>query len=364
VTSSFPEPVREVSAVMLRGHAPHAIPRRDGRCFTNPIWAVPVPIEVIHPGTCSIPAKELKVIFHFPLTMQGGAVFIQPLDGEGNSTGDPIALIPDPGWEPESGVETAKYTATNEEPIDCPAELWDADLHEPPEEGDVRAYVVYMSGIAEMHGNLLNDIGRTFNVSLGGGTFVAIGDSFIAPPGIKTFCDVRQNDVFPRTATFQLVTAPFLHGDLFTWKGDGTFEIALLSQSGPITFSYKIVDGGKESGVVEVTVTGDPRLLLELETFTDPGSGKAMVRVPCLVLGGKHYPIHQFRLSNNPADTCKPPHWHSPLEVFHLEPPMAGRFDPNPPSCGFGQYKEVPQEDFAIEAAVWEEFLAAHPPLP
>lgn len=88
------------------------------------------------------------------------------------------------------------------------------------------------------------------------------------------------------------------------------------------------------------------------------------VPVPCLVIGGRNYPIYQFGLSNNPMDVCGEPHWHSEIAVFPLDPPAGGTgelTDPDGDGCGFGTEKQVPQSLVRIPFSEFSAFLAAHP---
>ncbi len=134
------------------------------RCITNPVWAMPVTIEIAHAGVCPIPAGGLTVTMHFPISMSGsGGVFVRPLDGAGNSVNPEVALQAAPGWEEENGVFNGKYTAKNtDNAIACPPGGWDAESHAASAERF--SYVVYMVAPADVNQNVLNDIGRTFVV--------------------------------------------------------------------------------------------------------------------------------------------------------------------------------------------------------
>lgn len=364
VSGPYDDPILDMSALFMTSRAPHPTPRKDGRCITNPIWAAPVPIEVEHSGACPIAKGKLKVIFHFPLSIAAaGPAFIRPLDAAGNSAGPEVELKPDPGFEDEGDVFHGKYTAVNDEDIACPTGVWDAEVHTPPPAGqDVRSYVVYLTAPQEVHGSLLNDVGRTFVIRRGGtGTFLAQGDSFTVPPMIPSLIDVQGNDTFPPGSIFELVTGPGLHPDLFVWRGDGTFTIAPLTTSSMITLTYKITGPGGMSETATVTLTVNKSFLTSLRTIKDPETGMDYVVVPCLFLDGEHYPVHEFRLTNNPNDTCAEPHWHSSIPVFSLEDSTQPRTDPNLPSCGFGRFRDVPLKGYRMSLQQWQAFLEAHP---
>ncbi|MGE3166773.1 MAG: DUF6531 domain-containing protein [Planctomycetota bacterium] len=195
------------------------------------------------------------------------------------------------------------------------------------------------------------------------GEIIVEDDAFGVPPGIESELCTAANDGTLPTDTYELVTAPSLHPDLFTWAPDGSFAIAPLTTVTQVTFTYRVVRDGQPSETKTVTVEVQPSdLYTDLPTSVDPMTGEAMVTVPCLLLGGAHYPIYQFRLTNNPADVCTPPHWHAFGAVFPLEFPNSGIVDPNPPSCGFGTFSAVPREDFTISDSAWQDFLIQHIP--
>ena len=198
-----------------------------------------------------------------------------------------------------------------------------------------------------------------------GATPVAVPDTFTVPPGRPSTNKVALNDTLPVGAQFVLVTPPALHADLFSWNPQtGEMILTGLNTISQVTFSYKFVAGPLETAPVTVTVRFDARMNYAEEFLISPDDPNK-VRVPCLILDGLHYPIYQFRLANNPADTCKDPHWHSNGAVFQLDVLSGpGRNDPNPPSCGHGTVKEVQQGTFDVSKDVWQQFLIDHiPPL-
>lgn len=196
-----------------------------------------------------------------------------------------------------------------------------------------------------------------------GATPVAVPDTFIVPPARPSTNKVALNDTLPVGAQFVLVTPPALHADLFTWNPQtGEMILTGLNTITQATFTYKFVAGGLETAPVTVTIRFDPRMNYAEEFLTSPDD-PTKVRVPCLIMEGLHYPIYQFRLANNPADTCKEPHWHSNGAVFQLDVLSGpGRNDPNPPSCGHGTVKEVQQATFDVPKDVWQQFLIDHIP--
>jgi RHS repeat-associated protein len=201
----------------------------------------------------------------------------------------------------------------------------------------------------------------TIRVEIPPEPLVTAPDTFVVAPGLKTSLDVGANDTGTAGAQFVLVSLPQVHSDQFVWNGDGKFSIAPLTGSGPLTFSYKVVRGDEESETTTVTVELDPALLYRLQAQTDPMTGEVFFEVPCLVLDNLHYPIYQFRLTNNPADVCVEPHWHG-HEAFPLEAPSQGKPDPDSPRCGYGRLAEVPQESFRVSDDAWQQFLIDHIP--
>ncbi|MFN0060624.1 MAG: RHS repeat-associated core domain-containing protein [Planctomycetota bacterium] len=190
---------------------------------------------------------------------------------------------------------------------------------------------------------------------------VVANDLYTVPPSTMTSHDVSLND-FVVGGVYSIVTPPPLSSTLFQFRADGTFQISPLTSQTGLNFTYQAAQGAVVQ-TANVTITVNRTLLHELTPFTQ--FGIAFVSVPCLVLGGLHYPIYQFNLSNNPLDVCVPAHWHRPVGlVFPLEAPLVGIVDPDPPQCGFGIYAAVPQADFIVTLASWDAFKLIHAPPP
>ncbi len=185
---------------------------------------------------------------------------------------------------------------------------------------------------------------------------VASEDTFTVPPNIGSLLDVAENDLVPAGSTFELVTPPTLHADIFDWVGDGTFSINPLTFGGAVSFTYKIVAPGGESQIVSVTIFTEGSRLYQLD------EGKEMVSAPVLRLGSELYPLYQFILANSPGDACQEPHWHAFTSVFSMENPLLPVPDPDGPGCGFDKLIDnIPfYADFT--AAAWADFLNTHPP--
>jgi hypothetical protein len=163
------------------------------------------------------------------------------------------------------------------------------------------------------------------------------------------------------------VDPPQLHSDLWSWnEATGQMTITGLTGMTGITFTYKAVVDSYETRPILTQINFDPALNINPEVLTDPNdANKKSVNVNCLKLGNLTYPVYQFRLTNNPLDSCKEPHWHSFGNVYAIDVnDNTGRPDPNPPGCGHGISKDVPQLIFTIDLDTWEQFKIDHlPPL-
>ena len=181
----LPVELNRRAAILMKGHD-SAI---DKRCITNPVWVVPVSIEVQHPGSCPIPARSLKATFRFPISMKNQIteVGVRRLDCSGASIDDPIALDPAPGWEEDFSLVNGKYSATNTAPIDCPPADRDAVSHTKVK--DLRSYVVYMYSPTDIHDNTLNHVARTFVIT------------FVPPPATITPPDITPSPSVTPTVT-------------------------------------------------------------------------------------------------------------------------------------------------------------------
>jgi len=151
-------------------------PGVDERCIANPLWVAPVAIDVriaadsgrALPGQALRPG-QLEVTFRFPFSMSptaGMRVCLRPLDAGGRSTDPEIELAPAPGWEAEEGVAFARFTVVNPLAVPDPPGGWDATTH--AASAGARSFVVSLEGPADVHGNVLNDIARTFTLPASG----------------------------------------------------------------------------------------------------------------------------------------------------------------------------------------------------
>jgi len=226
----LPRTIDKMAALVMRGrHYPEG-----EQCITNPVWAVPVQIDVFRTGECPYEPGEIQVVFHFPISMTNTGeriiAFVRPLDGSGNSTDPEVPLRPSPGWEEDKRVTNGKYTATNEGRVDCSPGDWDANTH--ASEPGFKSWVVYMTSPTDLHGNLLNDIGRTF---------------------VEQLLEV---DYFPRYKAEVTLSSPF-GPETATLTGPTTVEVNFT------TLGDADSDGREEvqTEIVQMELTGTSALL-------------------------------------------------------------------------------------------------------
>ncbi|RME04804.1 MAG: hypothetical protein D6805_01670, partial [Planctomycetota bacterium] len=141
---------------------------QEYRCFTNPIWAIPVKIQ-IHVGKIDtqahlIPKGELKITLTFPLSMENTPLDleIKALDSQGNSTDytqPPLSRFQSLGWQSNSsGVKFSVYQATNSSPIP----LQNAPYPQP----NHYSFVIYTrQPIRDIHQNPLNNVAKKFTIN-------------------------------------------------------------------------------------------------------------------------------------------------------------------------------------------------------
>lgn len=187
-------------------------------------------------------------------------------------------------------------------------------------------------------------------------------DSFVVAPGQRLDLHINYNDRASPNATYEFASPTGFHPDVATLLPKGLLSFSALSDVPSMTLNYWIIEGGETSAVTSAHVYMDYGMLTNLVVFTNSLTGGSIVNVPCLVLGGKHYPKYQFRLRNAPGDTCTEPHWHSPDNplVYSLESTNSPLSDSS--HCGYGREVEVVQEDFIETLPKWKAFLTAFPP--
>ncbi|MHC4391727.1 MAG: hypothetical protein ACYS22_10480, partial [Planctomycetota bacterium] len=155
----------------------------ERRCYTNPLWVVPV--EALHTiartevqgGVTVIPAGALEVEFKFGMSMNPRqyAVEVKALSSQGESTDrsvGPIArMIPARGWSGHGGGNNASYSVTNEHAIPLNVDRY-------PNSSDVTFCVYFAEAPEDAQRNSLNKIAFTFRaqgVGSGGGVGAPIG---------------------------------------------------------------------------------------------------------------------------------------------------------------------------------------------
>ena len=169
----------------------------DGRCLTNPIWAVPFDaeavvgrVEVDAAGRGVIPAGELVVSFDFDMSLmpRDYRVEIKALDASGatsdQSVGPIDVLVPvtGSGWSDRPRVQDSNYTLVNQRPIPLDLERFGG--------ADRVVFAVYFyDAPQDSFGNELNRIAFTFatrGAGTGGGTGPALARAGAATTAAAT----------------------------------------------------------------------------------------------------------------------------------------------------------------------------------
>lgn len=191
-------------------------------------------------------------------------------------------------------------------------------------------------------------------------------------PGIPASINLREGEFDFGTAdgrsnaTYTIVNSGGLHEDICHISTDGkSLECTgLLTRSDTTTNPVVVrirrtdaVNGDVQDFFIENY--SNRRALVEPQFF----AGGNTVAVPCLVINGSPCPIYQFLLSNNAADTCTEPHWHTNVgtTVWNLTgatPAMENTAD----SCGWGLADAVPFVFANVSLTAWQDFTNAHPP--
>jgi len=130
----------------------------DARCYTNPIWVIPVDVRAsLKQAGGAIPAKGLKIAFHFPLSITPDdyriAVKVLGADGRTTDISDaPLVFLESQGWSSENKTASARYTLTNKKAIPL------ARLQRYPDNKTVSLLIYFHDIPKDINGNLLNAI--------------------------------------------------------------------------------------------------------------------------------------------------------------------------------------------------------------
>jgi len=132
------------------------------RCYTNPVWFVPVEITAMPEKFGSkLPRKSLTVTFSFGMSMMQYPyeVRLVPLNERGESSGPGMLLSPDEtfgkdGWDTRLNagvkIKNAIYRVTNS-----------ADEVDPGLSKYDGKFAIYLKSPQDIHGNVLNSVGTT-----------------------------------------------------------------------------------------------------------------------------------------------------------------------------------------------------------
>ncbi|MHC4829157.1 MAG: CARDB domain-containing protein [Planctomycetota bacterium] len=136
----------------------------ERRCYTNPIWAVPVELTVsanAPAGQGVIPAGELTATLTFPISMDPANYLIEvkPLDALGDTTdvSQPALGTLTSSWSSHGGVRSSRLVLTNPAPLDTTGDAYPIT--------DRKTFCVYFrERPRDAHGNPLNALAFTFEV--------------------------------------------------------------------------------------------------------------------------------------------------------------------------------------------------------
>ncbi len=190
---------------------------QDYRCYTNPIWIIPVEVFLskakvdngrIQPG-------KLKIEFKFEMSMieKPYEVMLSLLDEDENVTGAPYSLIADKGygkngWDTYANLEGLKighgeFHVKNEKAIEL------------SENKNLQKFLICLKEPQDLHGNMLNSIAAlvdlaTLNIvdKAMGDSVVAGTDDIIKPQGTTVTTDSETEDSTTTHANSQGVSGP------------------------------------------------------------------------------------------------------------------------------------------------------------
>ncbi|MBI5369383.1 MAG: S8 family serine peptidase [Planctomycetes bacterium] len=142
------------------------------RCYTNPLWTVPVEINVsvnmagVTTATPTLPPGAVVAEFKFEGSMMPlpYAVHIKRLDGAGNSTDVGTAPLSTCSpllawqWDYGIGIADAVYKVKNNAPIPLSGPNY-------PSSGKFSFVVYFKDAPKDLHGNALNSVAKTFTVN-------------------------------------------------------------------------------------------------------------------------------------------------------------------------------------------------------
>lgn len=195
---------------------------------------------------------------------------------------------------------------------------------------------------------------------------VATPDAIDCVMGVPVRGNVADNDIgCPPGTKFEIVTStsPQLHEDSFRFFPTGEFEVRLPAFFSPVTFEYRPVLDGYPGQAKQVVLQEASGILTDPRTFTGH-DGSLWREVYCLLYSSESFPLYQFYMTNNPADTgCLDPHWHwrFGIPVFSVQQPTVPVVDPATGACGFGKTKLTPVTFEYMSDLDWQLFIGNHP---
>ncbi|MBI3098143.1 MAG: S8 family serine peptidase [Planctomycetes bacterium] len=142
----------------------------EGRCYTNPVWVVPVDILTSvndpNPNDNTIPAGAITVTFLFDQTMTPSPyrVEFKTLSASGSSTGSTVAAdsgSTNSSWSTLGNLATTMYTCKNASAIPLNA-AW-------PTSGKATVVIYLKDPPLDCNGNAMNPVAKTIAVPYSGG---------------------------------------------------------------------------------------------------------------------------------------------------------------------------------------------------
>ena len=181
---------------------------------------------------------------------------------------------------------------------------------------------------------------------------VGVMDYYYLSPGVKRTLYPAWNDRISLRDRFTLDNPAGLAASIMIGATMDPLTSAFLGTVATFSnnpLAYRIYQNNVFLAAYQTVIIPDVKRLLNPPINID-SNGNFYVPVRCLVIGGKAYPMMQFRLAY--PDNCADAHWHG-NRVYHVDNDTVGIIDPAPSSCGFGSYLAVPQTEVNMPFAYW-----------
>ena len=183
-------------------------------------------------------------------------------------------------------------------------------------------------------------------------------DYYFVPPGVRRTLYPGWNDLLRPGSSFTLDNPVGLATSimlLITMNAQTSAFLGTAATFSNNQMTYRLYQNAVFLAAYQTIVVPDTKRLLNPPVIYEP-TGDISVPVRCLVIGGKNYPMMQFRLAY--PDNCADAHWHGNSRVYHVANDNVGITDPNPTSCGYGSYEAIPQVEVKIPFLYWLAYRA------